>query len=138
MAPGEQFPPVNPSRSKLHLQVQGLMLLFQCSLWSKALLSKQNTWTKSCLVLQRTGPAARTQSHTGALQDLLYRQDSISHGVTNVLSGSRIIRSKITTVAQIKMLKSKYFSCLGRRNIPSPPPPPSRSPVTVAGCASAP
>lgn len=126
-----EFPPGNPPQRELYLQVQGLMLLShsQHGLRSKALLTSQNTQTKSCAVLQRMAHTARMQTHTGSLKDLLYLQDSISHGVMNILPGCdrwRRLKNKyganlpLQHRLHIKMLKIQTFQPFGKEKHPIP------------------
>lgn len=125
-----EFPPGNPPQRELHLQVQGLMLLShsQHGLRSKALLTSQNTQTKSCAVLQRMAHTAMMQTHRGSLKDL-YLQDSISRGVMNILPGCdrrRRLKNKyganlpLQHRLHIKMLKIQTFQAFGKEKHPIP------------------
>lgn len=123
VAPGDQpssqrqFPPVNPPRSKLHLQVQGLMLFFQCSLQSKALL----TWHSQKL----SSPAmysthCKGEIHTSSFK-LLYLQDSISHAVMNILPGYNIEQLQhCNTDCLLNVLKIQAFQAFGKEKYPIP------------------
>lgn len=124
VAPGDQpssqrqFPPVNPPRNKLHLQVWELMLLFQCSLKSKALL----TWHSQKL----HSPAmysthCKDETHTSSLK-LLYLQQSLSHNtVMNILLGCNMEQLQhCNKDCLLKVLKIQAFQPFGKEKCPIP------------------